>query len=202
MSSPENPSRREPLPDRALELTDPRAMRAYAHPVRLALIGLLRTEGPLTATQAAAKLGESSGTCSFHLRQLAKYGFCEEASGGQGREKPWRATAFSTNWSTNVEDPELADAQRHLDAIVVQHYAARVSRWLADRHEDSPEWRQAAGFGDYSVPLTAQELEQLRQDTDALLEPYRARARGEEEPPADARRVALIHFDFPEPEAS
>ena len=63
-------------------LTDPRALRAYAHPVRMRLMGLLRTEGPLTATRAADLLGESSGTCSFHLRQLAKYGLVEEAEGG------------------------------------------------------------------------------------------------------------------------
>src|SRR3954468_4033452 len=82
----------DPLRGRGVELTDPRAMRAYAHPVRLALVGLVRRPGPLTATQAAARLGESSGTTSFHLRQLAKYGFCEEAGGGKGREKPWRGT--------------------------------------------------------------------------------------------------------------
>src|ERR1035437_6622354 len=78
-------------------LTDPRALRAYAHPVRMALVGLLRTEGPLTATRAAGLLGEASGTCSFHLRQLAKYGLVEEAGGGPGREKPWRATAAPTH---------------------------------------------------------------------------------------------------------
>jgi hypothetical protein len=77
-------------------LTDPRALRAYAHPVRMALVGLLRTERPLTATRGAELLGELSGTCSFHLRQLAKYGLVEEAGGGTGREKPWRATATST----------------------------------------------------------------------------------------------------------
>src|SRR5580692_8319271 len=79
-------------------LTDPRALRAYAHPVRMALMGLLRTEGPLTATRAAELLDESSGTCSFHLRQLAKYGLVEEAGGGTGREKPWRATTTTTSW--------------------------------------------------------------------------------------------------------
>src|ERR1035438_8314770 len=52
----------------ATRLTDPRALRAYAHPVRMALVGLLRTEGPLTATRAAELLGESSGTCSFRTR--------------------------------------------------------------------------------------------------------------------------------------
>src|SRR6202034_4268220 len=79
-------------------LTDPRALRAYAHPVRMKLVGLLRTEGPLTATRAAELLGESSGTCSFHLRQLAKYGLVEEDGGGTGREKPWRATSMVNAW--------------------------------------------------------------------------------------------------------
>src|SRR6202034_1371981 len=80
-------------------LTDARALRAYAHPVRMKLVGLLRTEGPLTATRAGELLGESSGTCSFHLRQLAKYGLVEEAGGGTGRQKPWRATTTSTDWN-------------------------------------------------------------------------------------------------------
>jgi hypothetical protein len=190
----------EPLPGRTIELTDPRAMRAYAHPVRMALLGLLRTRGPLTATQAAAELGESSGTCSFHLRQLAKYGFCEEAGGGKGREKPWRATAAFTTWSATSGDAELRDAQRHLDAIVAQHYLARVSRWLADRHDDATEWQAAASYADVMVPLTAAELDSLTHDIQALVRPYLERVTGDEEPPDDARRVALIGFAFPEPE--
>ena len=54
-------------------LTDPRALRALAHPIRMSLVGMLRVHGPLTATRAAELLGESSASCSFHLRQLAKY---------------------------------------------------------------------------------------------------------------------------------
>src|SRR3954466_2369346 len=112
----------EPVLGRGMELTDPRAMRACAHPVRLALIGLLRSHGPMTATQAAERLGESSGTCSFHFRQLQKYGFCEAARGGKGREKPWRATASFTTWSSTPADPERADAEYHLNVVVVQRY--------------------------------------------------------------------------------
>src|SRR5919197_817830 len=78
-----------PLP--SLELRDPRALRAVAHPLRLQLIGLLRTEGPLTASQAGKLLGESAQSCWFHLRQLEKYGIVEEAGGGRGRERPWLA---------------------------------------------------------------------------------------------------------------
>src|ERR1700743_297896 len=73
------------------------ALRAYAHPVRMKLILALRTRGPLTATQAGRLLGESSGTCSFHLRQLAKYGLVEETGDGAGREKPWRAASASSS---------------------------------------------------------------------------------------------------------
>src|SRR3954451_18129241 len=113
---------RDPIRERTIELTDPRAMRAYAHPVRMALIGLLRRNGPMTATQAAARLGESSGTCSFHFRQLAKYGFCEEAGGGRGREKPWRATALATSWTSAPDDPERADAEHQLNLVVLQRY--------------------------------------------------------------------------------
>ncbi|HWJ42006.1 MAG TPA: helix-turn-helix domain-containing protein, partial [Solirubrobacterales bacterium] len=71
---------------RTVTLTDPRALRAMAHPTRLELIGLLRRGGPLTATRAARQIGESPASCSFHLRQLAKYGLVEEAGGGRGRE--------------------------------------------------------------------------------------------------------------------
>src|ERR671933_1008905 len=111
----------ERAPDRTVRLTDPRAMRAYAHPVRLELIRLVRGRGPITATQAAAALGESSGTCSFHLRQLARYGLVEEAGGGRGREKPWRATATFTDIPPALAGP-AREAQRHLDAILAEHY--------------------------------------------------------------------------------
>ena len=191
---------RDDLPGRTIELTDPRAMRAYAHPIRMALLGLLRTHGPMTATQAAERLGESSGTCSFHFRQLAKYGFCEEAGGGKGREKPWRATATFTTWSSTPADPERADAEYHLNVVVVQRYFDLITRWLANRGEESPEWQRALGFADLALPLTADELNGLRDDVQALIRPYVARITGEAEAPEDARRVNLVHFAFPEPE--
>ena len=201
--SPEDrppPAPDDPLAGRGLELTDARAIRAYAHPVRLRLLGLLRRHGPLTATQAAERLGESSGTTSFHLRQLAKYGFCEEAGGGKGRERPWRATALFTSWETTLDDPERTEAERALDTVVLQVYVDQVTRWLAGRPDDPPEWQRASGFGDLSVPLTPDELEQLRRDVEALVRPYLPRVTGETEPPAGARHVKLVHFEFPDPD--
>ena len=183
------------------ELTDPRAMRAMAHPVRLALMEALNDAGTLTATEAAERVGESPSNCSFHLRQLAKYGFCEEAGGGRGREKPWRATAMFTTWNFTPGDSELSAAERHLDASVLERYRTRIGQWLETRADEPPEWQRATGFGDLSLPLTAAELEQLRDDVQALLRPYLGRVTGEDEAPEGARRVELIQFAFPAPDA-
>jgi DNA-binding transcriptional ArsR family regulator len=76
---------------RSVEL-DARTLRGLAHPLRARMVGLLRTEGPATATSLAARVGESSGTTSWHLRQLADAGLVEEDSHrGNRRERWWRA---------------------------------------------------------------------------------------------------------------
>jgi predicted ArsR family transcriptional regulator len=187
---------------RTIELTDPRALRAVAHPVRLALIGALRRQGPLTATQAGGLIGESATTCSFHLRQLAKYGLVEEAGGGRGRERPWRATAWFTSWPGAVSDPKLAAAVELLNSVVAERYFDRVLRWLERQAEEPPEWQDAAHFGDTIGYVTAAELGELRQRIDDLLEPYGERMRNPELRPADARLVTFIRLAFPENDGS
>ena len=69
-------------PDRDIAL-DAGSLRGLAHPVRLRMLGLLRTEGPATATRLAARLGLNSGATSYHLRQLATHGFVVEATDPQ-----------------------------------------------------------------------------------------------------------------------
>src|SRR6516225_9301904 len=66
------------------------AIRALAHPLRLELLDLLRFEGPSTATLLGQRLGESSGATSYHLRQLARYGFVAEMPSEGTRERWWR----------------------------------------------------------------------------------------------------------------
>jgi hypothetical protein len=63
---------------------------ALGHPLRVALLGLLAARGTVTATQAGRELGESSGACSFHLRQLERFGHVEPVPGRRGRARPWR----------------------------------------------------------------------------------------------------------------
>jgi hypothetical protein len=178
-------------------LSDPKALRAYAHPVRMKLIVALRTRGPLTATQAGRLLGESSGTCSFHLRQLAKYGLVEEAGGGTGREKPWRATTTSTSWDELPETPEAAAAVSLLTETVAQWYFAEVMRWLEIRAGEGEEWQRAAFIGDRFLWVTADELAEVGAQLLAVTDKYFERQVKPELRPPGARLATYLHLGFP-----
>src|SRR3954454_20546020 len=72
---------------------DPPRLRPLAHPLRGRLLGLLRLHGPSTASRLAARVGESSGSTSYHLRQLGSVGLVvedPEHAGEGGRERWWR----------------------------------------------------------------------------------------------------------------
>src|ERR1700759_4388523 len=121
-----------------IEVTDPRAMRALAHPVRMGLIEGLG-DGRLTATEAGERVGESPANTSFHLRQLAKYGFVEEAEGGTGRRRPWKLKNLGLRIEDAHEAPEAQLASRELDRVFRDRYLARAEQGLADRHALPPE---------------------------------------------------------------
>src|ERR1700735_5248760 len=93
-------------------VNDPKTLRALTHPVRLALLEALTLEGPLTATAAGELIGESPTTCSFHFRQLAKYGFVEEADSGPGRLRPWKLVSVGMKFSDVTDDPEMGGAAK------------------------------------------------------------------------------------------
>jgi len=187
---------------RTVTLTDPRALRAMAHPTRIELMGLLRREGPLTATQAANQIGESPASCSFHLRQLAKYGLVEEAGGGRGRERPWRATAISTEWSDLSGSEEAQAAGAMLSRVVIERYFETAIEWLERQPGEPPEWAEAGFFGDALVHMTAAELRDVEAQIHELLEPFLKRLEDPAPPVEGSRPVSLVAFAFPlaEPE--
>ena len=140
----EDPDRPRPRDDRLrLDLTDPKAMRALAHPLRWALLEALGHAGTLTATQASEMLGESPANCAFHLRTLAKYGFVEEAGGGKGRERPWRQTYRRMSWHARQGDEQFRLAgqalnQMWLDRVLsrARHSLAAIASWPEGFEDD------------------------------------------------------------------
>jgi DNA-binding transcriptional ArsR family regulator len=185
---------------RTVTLTDPRALRAMAHPTRLELMGLLRRGGPLTATQAAEQIGESPASCSFHLRQLAKYGLVEEAGGGRGRERPWRATAISTEWPVFGESEETRAAGEMLSRVVVERYFESAIEWLERQPGEPAEWAEAALFGDLLVHMTLEELREVEARIRELFEPFLQRLESQAPRAEGSRPVSIIFLAFPLPE--
>ncbi|WP_433389334.1 winged helix-turn-helix domain-containing protein [Micromonospora sp. KLBMP9576] len=184
-----------PLPE--VKLSDPKALRGYAHPLRMALIGLLRQQGPMTATQAAERLGETVPNCSFHLRQLAKYGLAERAPGADARERPWRATALNTSWDDASDDPQTRAAVDQLGAAQLALYVRKAEDFLARRADEPTAWRAVTGFGDRQVYVTADEMAELRARIDGLLAEYDDRIVDPTKRPAGSRKVSLIRLAVP-----
>src|ERR1700728_4328354 len=151
-------------------LSDARRLRALAHPVRIALIGKLVLHGPLTAAEASELIDEPPSTCSFHFRQLAKYGVVEEAGGGKGRAKPWRMTTIGLS-VTARDDPASQLAEDALVRMVRERQFERYRTWLQTRAGYPPRWREAGEDSEYVFYLTVEELEQLSSELTAILMP-------------------------------
>jgi DNA-binding transcriptional ArsR family regulator len=179
------------------ELTDPRTMRALAHPVRLALLEALTHAGPLTATEAAERVGESPSNCSFHLRQLAKYGFVEEAEGGTGRRRPWRAVTLGTRFSDVHEDTETALAAGTLAGVIRDRLLARARVGLEQSRLLPDEWREVLGTSDMTLYVTPDEMRAIDEEIIEILWRYRERIADRSKRPEGSRPIQLAAFAYP-----
>jgi DNA-binding transcriptional ArsR family regulator len=174
----------------------PAALRALAHPVRLRMLGLLRAEGPATATTLATRLGLNTGATSYHLRHLAQHGFIvDDADRGNARDRWWRAAHQST--TTGPEPPGDHEAAEVLDAYL-QSVAVVLTEQLQRAMEERallPEaWRNASEFSDYVLRLTPAKAKRMR---DAIHEAIRAT---EEDPETEESEQFVVQFTaFPLP---
>ncbi len=179
------------------ELDDPRTMRALTHPVRLALLEALGLEGPLTATRAGELIGEPPNTCSFHLRQLAKYGFVEEAGGGTGRNRPWRLSSIGLHFTDVHEDPEMRLAARGLDRLLRERYFARLQAFYDTRADYPKRWQEVTGGSQFVLHVTAEELRAVDEELTAVLDRFRERMSDPGRRPAGSLPVEVLLFAYP-----
>jgi len=178
------------------ELRDPHALRALAHPFRLRLLDLVEAHGTLTTKQASEATGESTASCSFHLRQLAKYGFLERAEAGDRRERPWRRVSGGERVPDSA-DASLNRAAAEASKVFVDRLADEAGAWLDGRTALPPSWRAAATFDDELLYLTAPELRSLARAVVDLLAEHRARTGDPSLRPKGARPVRAAALLFP-----
>lgn len=152
-------------------VSDPRAIRALAHPTRLALLEILAVDDEATATRCAELSGQSVASCSFHLRTLARHGFIE-AVPARGKQKPWRLTSLRQEIAHD-RDAETDAAGAAFDEFFLGHEFARLRAWMHRRgqiDDDSDAWRRASLMAGATAWLTVDELAQIRDEVDALIE--------------------------------
>lgn len=182
------------LPIRELRRAD--QLRALAHPRRLQIMDLLIEKGPLTASECAVELSDSAGSCSYHLRQLARFGFVTEADGARGRNRPWRWVGVGTRIKAGdtAEDRSAADA---LTAVIDAGKLDRIRRHL-ERQATDP-WRGSASSTAWSIRMTESELLDLGSAINALLAPLQRRT-FDGEALAGSRMVDVFAYLMPRPD--
>jgi DNA-binding transcriptional ArsR family regulator len=165
-----------PPTEPSIDVTDVRALRALAHPLRGKLLGHLRTYGPSTATRLGQEFGESSGSTSYHLRQLATYGFVAEVPDeGNGRDRWWRARHRSTHFDTEdfLDDPAGREAVDELLLRQVGQQQRLLANHLTERHELDDDWRTAASMNDWALHLSPASVRELAEELNAVIARWR-----------------------------
>lgn len=179
-------------------IDDVETLRAFAHPLRMKLLGKLRVDGPATASELGRHLGESSGSTSYHLRQLERFGFVvDDADQPSKRERRWRAAHDITTWYSG--DFAGSEAGRAADRVIreqqLRHLLDRVERWQAEQHEWSPEWLDAAGHSDLPLFLRSEDVKTLTDELEAVITRYVENPRPADDP--DAAHVSLHLLTIP-----
>jgi DNA-binding transcriptional ArsR family regulator len=176
--------------EKLFELLDERSLNAMAHPLRMRLLVILRSDGPATATRLAERVGESSGLTSYHLRKLAEVGLvAEDADRGTKRERWWRAAHELTQWSPSTF---LGNPQAHQATVSIRREIYRwqwrlLEQWLARENEWDKAWVDAAGVSDSLLTLTPESARAMSTEIWAVIQRYR-----DNPAPAEASDAARV----------
>jgi DNA-binding transcriptional ArsR family regulator len=181
-------------PPRPRRVGDSAALKALAHPVRLALLSHLLAAGPSTASACAAAVGSTASNCSWHLRQLARHGFVERTEAADGRERPWRSTDVGFEVGGDPHDPAVLTQQDALLALQLDEENQLAQAFLDGRRELDPAWREAATVHGYTLTATPEELSALLARIDAILRPYLTPVREEAPDGSRATHVGVRAF--------
>jgi DNA-binding transcriptional ArsR family regulator len=176
-------------------LTDPRAIKALAHPARLAVLDALRDGEEMTATECAEAAGMSPSAMSYHLRALEKWGFVERAeNSGDGRERPWRAVGGT--WRIDAMPDEVAaTAATAVVSAMLERLRTDVGTWFVHEREQPKEWRDVAAVENANLWLTPDEAAELQQIYRDFVD--RHRGRSADDHPEGARRVRSTRILIP-----
>lgn len=153
------------------------ALKALGHPLRARLFNLLSVYGAATATDLGKRIGESSGSTSYHLRQLEKHGLVtEDTERGTARERYWQRIPGPVELgspeitATPAGQSAAQMAQSALNGVEEQLVRDFINYRAADL---PPEWFEASDDSTAYLNLTAAQAKHLAEDLHAVMERYR-----------------------------
>ncbi|WNI22072.1 helix-turn-helix domain-containing protein [Streptomyces sp. ITFR-16] len=187
------------------EITELDALKALAQPRRQQILQHLTLHGPATSAILARALDLNTGATSYHLRELARFGFVADAVPPEPdvrRARWWRAVPGDRRFPPpSRRTPELrlvmAELNRHA-------YAADLALFeqLQRESEEAPdggspdEWADGHAYSRGELRLTLPELRAFFEEYIALMNRYKRP--GAETPPG-ARTVHTRLLAFPGP---
>jgi len=173
-------------------LDDPRAIRALAHPARLAAIDALGGGVELTATQVAEAAGITPSAMSYHLRALEKWGIVERVESSEdGRERPWRA--YPGGFSIEAMPTAAAvTATSYVTRELLGRVAGELAAWYKQEDTQPKAWQRASGLMNRQVWLTAEEVLELREMVESYVDERTDRSADEHPAGAQRTRVTTI----------
>jgi DNA-binding transcriptional ArsR family regulator len=153
---------------------DSGALRALAHPLRVKIYDILSQYGPQTASSLAERLGESSGSTSYHLRALAKHDLIREAEDrGTGRERWWERPVGGVSFAN--PDAMATPAGRAATQVVMNEFLRNRNEQLLDfvNHGLSGEdevWQDGTLISTATARLTPEQSKELALKIMALID--------------------------------
>ena len=175
-------------------LRDPAAIKALAHPARLAVLDELMSERELTATEIAESVGMSPSAMSYHLRQLARWKIVVPAESDDGRERRWRLNPGG--FAIEPEHPRAsAAAEATLISAALERQQRDVLAWFNSPEAENPMLNELAMIATSYLWLTEAEMRSINDRFQATVEEFSDRNATDH--PADARRVQIGFVSVP-----
>jgi DNA-binding transcriptional ArsR family regulator len=183
------------------QVSDPRLLRAIAHPVRTRVLGEVYAAGHLRAADVAERLGIPANQASFHLRQLAKYGLVEPAPdlARDGRDRVWKPAQEGV-LSFNADDLEKGPGGKAAVTVWRRQAVASAKEAVERAYARHNRRDVEVMISDDWIRLTRPEAKEFAEELMAFQERWAQRTREEPARKGVRRTYHLMQILQPAPE--
>jgi predicted ArsR family transcriptional regulator len=160
-------------------MSDPRVLRAIAHPTRGRILDELGATGPMRAADVGEALGIPANQASFHLRQLAKYGVIQPApeAARDKRDRVWKLPD-ERGFQLDVKDISKEPGGKAALTVFQRNKAAWAHRLVDEVFSFKQSKDTFSAIVDQTMKLTKDEAAEFMGEVDEVLSTWADKTRG------------------------